>query len=46
MTKEEAIKRLQSLYAWADFYKQNQRHNDWAKTQDQIDNFKEKHNLN
>ena len=44
--KQEVIKQLQSLFAWADFYKQNERFADWAKCQEQIDNFKEKHNLN
>jgi len=38
-------KQLECLFAWADFYKQNQRWEDWAKTQQQIDDFRRKHKL-
>lgn len=36
-------KKLECLYAWSDFYKQNQRWEDWAKTQQQISDFKTEH---
>jgi hypothetical protein len=38
-------KKLECLFAWSDFYKQNQRWDDWAKAQQQIDEFKRKHNI-
>lgn len=43
---KEVMKQLECLYSWSDFYKQNQRFSEWAKTQEQIDEFKRKHNLN
>ena len=44
--QREIQKQLENLFSWADFYKQNQRWTEWAKTQDQIDAFKNKHGLN
>lgn len=38
-------KQLESLYAWADFYKQNQRYSDLEKCNKQIKEFKTKNNL-
>lgn len=43
--KKEIIKQLECLYAWSTFYKQNERWDDWAKCQGQIDEFKAKHEL-
>lgn len=40
------MKQLECLYSWADFYKQNQRWNEWAKAQEQIEDYKQKHKLN
>lgn len=34
------VKKLQELYSWLDFYKQNQRFSDIEKTQNQIKEFK------
>lgn len=48
MTNEsyEVVKKLQKLYSWLDFYKQNQRFQDIEKTQNQIKEFKISNNLN
>jgi hypothetical protein len=38
-------KQLESLYAWSEFYKQNQRYTDLEKVTKQIKEFKTKNNL-
>jgi hypothetical protein len=38
-------KQLEYLYAWSDFYKQNQRYTDLEKCNKQIKEFKSKNNL-
>ena len=40
------IKKLQELYSWSEFYKENQRFLDFEKTQNQIKEFKKSNNLN
>lgn len=39
------IKRMQELYAWAEFYAKNEQHEQSYTIQNQIKNYKEKHNL-
>ena len=38
-------KQLESLYAWSEFYKQNQRYTDLEKCNKQIKEFKTKNNI-
>ena len=45
MKRYEAIKLLQNLYSWEDFYRANQRFEDLEKIGEQIIEFKNKHNL-
>lgn len=46
MKRQEAIKELQNLYSWSEFYSKNQRWDDYNKCEIQIIEFKEKYNLN
>lgn len=43
---KKVFKDLQNLYSWSDFYKKNERFADAEKTQKQIIELKNKHNLN
>lgn len=43
--KQEVRKQLESLYAWADFYAQNNQWASYEKCQRQIEEFKIKHNI-
>jgi len=46
MKKEEAIKQLQNLFSWAEFYSKNQQWDAYNKCDIQILEFKQLHNLN
>lgn len=43
--KWNAVKKLQELYCWSTFYKENQRENDFEKVRQEIKQHKEKYNL-
>ena len=45
MNRRQAIKQLQNLYSWEDFYRANQRFEDLEKIREQIEEFKNDNNL-
>ena len=45
MEKQEAIKRLQNLFSWSELYSVNQNWDSYNKCENQIIEFKQKHNL-
>jgi hypothetical protein len=45
MKRQEAIKKLQNLYSWEDFYRANQRFEDLEVIREQIEEFKNNYNL-
>lgn len=45
MKREEILKQLQNLFSWAEFYSKNQQWDSYAKCDQQILEYKLKHDL-